>query len=68
MAIKKTSPPPQLAKYVFTVCFIPRFVLFPFASSNVLQHYLKLPAYGSVEKTRSKLLKAIEESSHFSFT
>ena len=37
-------------------------------SVTVEQHYLKLPAYGSIEKTRSKLLKAIDESSQFSFS
>jgi hypothetical protein len=30
------------------------------------QHYIKLPAYSSADKTRIKLLKAIEES-HFAF-
>ena len=33
---------------------------------TVWQHYVKLPAYSSADKTRSKLLKAIEES-HFAF-
>ena len=33
---------------------------------TVWQHYVKLPAYSSADKTRIKLLKAIEES-HFAF-
>jgi hypothetical protein len=48
----------------------PRAALLPAWQRRVTveQHYLKLPAYGSVEKTRSKLLKAIDESSQFSFS